>query len=208
MKRLIVILALTLTACNTPKESTNAHIIHAMNATVQIFTEDGGRGSGFYIGNGQIVTAFHVVSDLEQRTFYNFNDVLHELKMVKYNQELDLAVMKMAIPVSLPILKFSNTEPQVGDRVYTIGYHFGHSALKVASHGHVTALCDYEGKQRDYTFFNASINRGASGGPVINHKGEVIGVNQMIYTNTGDWSGIGMSIRFEHLKWFMVPRSN
>jgi serine protease Do len=174
-----------------------------MDATVQIFTEDGGRGSGFYIGNGQIMTAFHVVSDLNQRTFYSFNDVLHELTMVKYNEETDLAIMKMKIPVSLPILKIASHIPEVGDKLYTIGYHFGHPALKVASNGYVTALCDYEGRQRDYMFFDAPINRGASGGPVINDRGEVIGVNQMIFTKTGDWSGIGLSIRLSHIHWFM-----
>ena len=209
MRMIIIALAVMVTACNTIERkhvippTTNQILTRSMDATVQIFTEEGGRGSGFYIGNKQIMTAFHVVSNLNTRIFYAYNDVLHELKLIKFNEDLDLAILEMVIPISLPILHLATHEPEIGDRVYSIGFHFGHPLLKVVNSGHVSNLLDFEGKKNDYMFFNAPINRGASGGPVINEYGKVVGINQMIFTKTGDWSGIGVSIRLSHIQWFM-----
>jgi serine protease Do len=202
MKRMILIFALILCACTTNEIPKNTHLIHAMNATVQIFTEEGTRGTGFYIGNGYIMTAYHVVDNPDVRLFYSHNDVLHEAFLVKHHKEHDLAILKMDVPIHMPIIKISDDDPELGDRIYTLGFHFGISALKIASHGHVTGFIELE-DQPEYTLFNAAINSGASGGPIVNEKGELIGINQMIYTRTGDWAGIGLSVKLDLIKKFL-----
>lgn len=202
MKRLILIFALLLCACNTNEIPKNAHLIHAMNATVQIFTEEGTRGTGFYIGNGHIMTAYHVVDNPDVRLFYAHNNVLYEAFLIKHHKEHDLAILKMDIPVHMPIIRLADTAPKLGDQIHTIGFHFGVTVLKIASHGHVTGFIELE-DQPEYTLFNAAINSGASGGPIVNSKGELIGINQMIYTRTGDWAGIGLSVKLHHIRKFL-----
>ena len=204
MKRLILSIVLILGACNTPKESPrHIKLQSAMDSTIQLFMESGSRGSGGYIGNGQILTAYHVIEShiiQQDRIFYAHNQVLHECTLIKHSKDLDLAILKMVQPVNLPVLKISLTAPKVGYQIYTIGFHFGIPALKVASHGHITNIT---GKPINLMFFDAAINRGASGGPVLNKDFEIIGVNQMIYTSTGDWAGIGICNEYSEFMRFI-----
>lgn len=198
MKRITLLIALLICACNTNQPDSNKHLIRSMDATVQILTKEGSRGTGFHLGNGLIMTAYHVVNNHDVRLFYEYNNILHEAILIMYHEEYDLAILQMNRFIPIPTLQFASKDPQIGDRLYALGFHFGIKALKVASHGHVTGFVK-AGDKPQYMMFNAAINSGASGGPIINNKGEVIGINQLIYTRTGDWSGIGLSINLSHI---------
>jgi serine protease Do len=107
-----------------------------------------------------------------------------------------LAVIKVNAPHDLPTVKLGDSSAvQVGDWVLAIGSPFGLDQTVTA--GIISKL------QRETPYFtsfqqflqtDAAINRGNSGGPLVNLRGEVIGINSQIATSTGDYNGIGFAL--------------
>jgi len=152
-------------------------------------------GSGFAISpDGYFVTNNHVVENADKVTVV-FNDGTRKTaKIVGTDKRTDLAVLKVDGLTDQPYVKFADTPPKVGDWVMAIGNPFGLGWT--VTQGIVSA----EGRDiggssyGDFLQIDAAVNRGNSGGPTFNLKGEVIGVNTEIYSPNGGSVGIAFDI--------------
>ena len=154
-------------------------------------------GSGFIVDKaGYIITNAHVVEDASRITVKLDSGEEFIAKVVGTDDQTDLAVLKIDAPMDLPAVKFGDSDKaEVGDWVLAIGSPFG--LAKTVTAGIISQ------KQRETPFAtafqrfiqtDAAINRGNSGGPLVNIDGEVIGVNSQIATSTGDYNGIGFAL--------------
>ncbi len=157
-----------------------------------------GTGSGFIVDTkGYIITNYHVVDGADKITVKVHGDTTdYKAKVIGFDKETDLAVIKIAPDRALTPLKVGNSDAtQVGDWAVAIGSPFGLEATVTA--GIVSAKGrDFAGAQAFQRFIqtDAAINPGNSGGPLLNSLGEVIGVNTMIATRTGGYEGIGFAL--------------
>jgi len=159
-----------------------------------------GAGSGFVIDNkGYILTNFHVVQGAQTVEVVLGDQSRYPAKFIGADQRNDVALLKIE-PKGKPLVTLplgDSAALQVGQKVLAIGNPFGFQSTLTT--GVVSAL----GRtvQTSQTTFideaiqtDAAINRGNSGGPLINTHGEVIGINSAIYTPTGTTAGIGFAI--------------
>ena len=159
-------------------------------------------GSGFVVDKaGHIVTNYHVVSGADQiRVGFSNRDTV-EAKVVGADPSTDLAVLlvETGSEALTPLALGDSDAVRVGDQVVAIGNPFGLS--RTATAGIVSALQRYIQAPNSYTIdhviqTDAPINKGNSGGPLLNARGEVIGVNTQI--ETGDTAtgnvGIGFAV--------------
>lgn len=160
-----------------------------------------GSGTGFVVDkNGYILTNHHVIdkadrikvklSGVDGRTEY-------KARVVGYDTETDLAVLKIDANQPLTPVQIGNSDSvQVGDWVIAIGSPFGLQATVTA--GIVSAERTSRdlpvGSFQNFLQTDAAINPGNSGGPLLNIRGEVIGVNTMIATRSGSYEGIGFAL--------------
>lgn len=156
-----------------------------------------GVGSGFIVDpKGLILTNQHVVQGATRINVRLQSGEQFRGKVVGTDEETDLAVVKVETTRDLPVVKLGNSdEVQVGDWVLAIGSPFGLDQTVTAG-----IISKKERETRYFTSFqrflqtDAAINRGNSGGPLVNMRGEVIGVNSQIATSTGDYNGIGFAL--------------
>lgn len=208
MNRILAMaLSLLVMACNTVNQSHRDTYLHkindSMSATVQIFSESGARGSGFHIGDGYIVTAYHVIESPDYRIMWSDGSDFYQATLMAWNEGTDLALLRMNEYKNIPHLNISQESPKIGEIIYTIGYHFGVEELKLFNSGIMTNTIDLEGDLSDFMVFSSAINPGASGGPVLNENFEVVGINQLIYTTSGSWAGVGLSTKLDNVKVFI-----
>jgi S1-C subfamily serine protease len=159
-----------------------------------------GAGSGFVIDpRGYILTNFHVVKEAQSIEVVLGDQSRYPAKFIGADQRNDVALVKIdpkgkqlaALPLG------DSSVLQVGQKVLAIGNPFGFQSTLTT--GVVSAIGRTVQTSQD-TFIDeaiqtdAAINRGNSGGPLINTRGEVIGINSAIYTPTGTTAGIGFAI--------------
>ncbi|MCE2993171.1 MAG: Do family serine endopeptidase [Alphaproteobacteria bacterium] len=154
-------------------------------------------GSGFIIDTaGHIVTNFHVIEGADDIsvTLSNDPDKSYQAKLIGADKRTDLALLKIDSKTPLPFLKMGNSDAaKVGDWVIAIGNPFGLGGTVTA--GIISAKSRLIGGQYDELIqTDASINRGNSGGPMINIDSEVIGINSVIISPSGGNIGIGFAI--------------
>ena len=159
-------------------------------------------GSGFIISDdGYIVTNNHVVEEAEKIKITLSNDEVYNAEVIGLDPRMDLALLKINPEIDLPYVSFGDSEnSKVGEWVVAIGNPFGLGGTVTA--GIISALGRNIGSG-PYDHFiqtDAPINKGNSGGPLFNMNGEVIGVNTMIYSQTGGSVGIGFSIPSDLVK--------
>jgi serine protease Do len=156
-----------------------------------------GTGSGVVVSpDGYILTNYHVVDGAQQiKVELNDRRVL-EAKVVGTDQPSDLAVIKIEA-TNLPVLPLGNSDAvRVGDVVLAIGnpLNIGQTVTSgiVSAKGRATGLGD--GSFADFIQTDAAINRGNSGGALIDTAGELVGINSQILSPTGGNIGIGFAI--------------
>lgn len=155
-------------------------------------------GSGFIIDpSGIVVTNNHVIAEAEEINVVlteNGEDKTYKAKLIGSDPKTDLAVLKIEGSKTFPALKFGDSDKsRVGDWVITIGNPFGLGGT--VTKGIISAKSRFIAGQFDeFIQTDASINRGNSGGPMINLQGEVIGVNSVIISPSGGNVGIGLAI--------------
>jgi S1-C subfamily serine protease len=159
-----------------------------------------GAGSGFVIDpRGYILTNFHVVAGAQTIEVILGNQSRYPGKFIGADQRNDVALVKID-PKGKPLVALplgDSAALQVGQKVLAIGDPFGFQSTLTT--GVVSAL-GRTVQTSETTFIDAaiqtdaSINRGNSGGPLINTHGEVIGINSAIYTPSGTTAGIGFAI--------------
>ena len=156
-----------------------------------------GVGSGFIIDpKGYILTNNHVIDGATRITIGLLTGERFRGKVIGIDKETDLAIIKIDAPHDLPVMKFGDSNAaQVGDWVLAIGSPFGLDQTVTAG-----IISKKERDSQTFTSFqrflqtDAAINRGNSGGPLVNMHGEAIGVNSQIATLTGDYNGIGFAL--------------
>jgi len=152
-------------------------------------------GSGFVINpNGYVLTNQHVVSDADQIVVTTQDGHPYKGKLIGSDRKSDIALVKIDPAHALRAAPLGNSDDvRVGEWVMAIGNPFGFDHSVTA--GIVSAKGRFiPDNYDDFIQTDASINPGNSGGPLINLRGEVIGVNSAIYTRTGSNTGIGFAI--------------
>ena len=155
-----------------------------------------GSGSGFLIDDqGDIVTNYHVVSGARSIEVTLSDRTRHPAKLIGRDQLTDLAVIQITDRKDLPYVKFGDSDRlQVGQKVLAIGNPFGFQGTLTT--GVISALgrsIEDQGRVlEDLIQTDAAINPGNSGGPLLNSRGEVIGVNTAIIGSAN--VGIGFAL--------------
>jgi serine protease Do len=156
-----------------------------------------GVGSGFIIdAKGYILTNQHVIDGVSRITVGLQTGERFRGKVIGVDAETDLAVIKIEAGRDLPMMKFGDSNTgQVGDWVLAIGSPFGLDQTVTAGIISKKERQPYPGANfQQFIQTDAAINRGNSGGPLVNMHGEAIGVNSQIATLTGDYNGIGFAL--------------
>ena len=158
-----------------------------------------GQGSGFIIDKeGHILTNFHVIEGARQVKVTLHNKKTYSAEIIGSDRLHDLAVIQIKAPgVVVPATLGDSKDLVVGQKVYAIGNPFGLSGTM--TRGIISSLRPIrnpEGAFIDEAIqTDAAINPGNSGGPLLNSRGEVIGINSMIATGGSNQSaGIGFAI--------------
>jgi serine protease Do len=155
------------------------------------------RGAGFFISSdGYILTNNHLVENAEKVTSFSLQDKEYMAKVVGTDPLTDLALLKVD-DKNLPFVELADSSQlRVGEWVLAIGNPWGleHTVTAgiVSSKGRQLGISDIP--YQDYIQTDAAINPGNSGGPLVNMKGEVVGINTLIFTPSGGNIGIGFAI--------------
>lgn len=153
-------------------------------------------GSGFIIDpQGLVVTNNHVIDNADsiEVVFEDGTRVPATLKGI--DSKTDLALLEIKTDHPLPYVVFGDSDiAEVGDWVIAIGNPFGLGGTTTSGIISARGRDIQSGPLDDFIQIDASINRGNSGGPLFNTKGEVIGVNSAIYSPNGGSVGIGFAI--------------
>ena len=155
-------------------------------------------GSGVIVdaAKGHLLTNHHVIDGADEIEIFLQDGRTFKATVVGSDEGTDIAVLKVDNPENLTEMRLGDsTELRVGDFVVAIGNPFGLS--HTVTSGIVSALGRNEVNRNGYADFiqtDASINPGNSGGALINLRGELIGINSMIYSRTGGNIGIGFAI--------------
>jgi putative serine protease PepD len=158
------------------------------------------QGSGFvYDSNGHVVTNFHVVQGTHSMKVAFIDGSTYPASVVGDDPSTDLAVLKVAAPASElhPLAIGDSATAQVGDGVVAIGSPFGLQGTVTT--GIVSAVGRTIGSDNSFSITgaiqtDAAINHGNSGGPLLNARGKVIGVNSQIESEGGGSDGVGFAI--------------
>src|SRR5919106_4083836 len=153
-------------------------------------------GSGFIIdGDGSIITNNHVVENAQKIVVKLADEQEYEAKVIGRDPKTDIAVIKIEAKTKLTPANFGDSDGlEVGEWVMAIGNPFGLDSTVTS--GIVSAKGRHigQGPYDNFIQTDASINPGNSGGPLINLRGEVVGINTAIFSRTGGNLGIGFAI--------------
>jgi S1-C subfamily serine protease len=176
----------------------------ASKAVVEISASGGSQtraqGSGFvYDAQGHIVTNQHVVAGASSVSVSFWNGVELDAEVVGTDPSTDLAVLRVAAPAGLlsPLGLADSSAVKVGDPVLALGSPFGlegtiTAGIVSALHREMTAPNNFVITDTIQT--DAAINHGNSGGPLLDRRGRVIGVNAQIESESGGSDGVGFAI--------------
>ena len=162
-------------------------------------------GSGFIVSaDGYVVTNYHVIqpdgrAELQEVTVTLVDGTAFPAEVIGRDAQSDLAVLKISRSEPFPFVHFGNSsQARVGDWVIAIGNPFNLGGTVTS--GIVSAVVRPTGQGGAYDRYiqtDASINRGNSGGPLFDMEGNVIGINNAIFSPSGGSVGIGFAIPAE-----------
>ena len=156
-----------------------------------------GQGSGFVIDReGHILTNYHVIAEARQVEVTLHDRKKYKATIVGIDKSHDLAIVQIKAPNLQPMVLGDSSNLLVGQKVYAIGNPFGLAGT--LTRGIVSSIREVQepdGLEIDEAIqTDAAINPGNSGGPLLNYHGEVIGINTLIASNSGQSAGIGFAI--------------
>ena len=153
------------------------------------------QGSGFFISaDGYVVTNNHVVEKASKIDVVTSTGDVIEAKLIGRDPKTDLALLKVKSDKKFDYVALTDTPARVGDWVMAVGNPFGLGGTVTTGIVSARGRDIGSGPYDDYIQIDAAINRGNSGGPAFNLKGEVIGVNTAIFSPSGGNVGIGFAI--------------
>jgi S1-C subfamily serine protease len=135
------------------------------------------QGSGAFIANNKIVTNFHVIEGgVKYEIILNSNNSLtHEATVLKINRVWDIAILEIDVSYPANVLKINTNYPAIGDDIIVAGSPFGLEGT--ISKGNISAIRQFPPDDYDLFQISAPISPGSSGGPVVNLKGDLIGIS-------------------------------
>jgi serine protease Do len=149
-------------------------------------------GSGVIVTKeGHIITNNHVVAQVDEIEVQLSDGRTEKARLIGADSQMDLAVLKIDSPAVQPLVLADSDSVQVGDFVLAIGNPFGFEETVT------DGIISYKGRASDIGELlqtNAAINPGNSGGPLINLRGEVVGINTAIISTSGTSAGVGFAI--------------
>ncbi|MEZ0261228.1 MAG: DegQ family serine endoprotease [Alphaproteobacteria bacterium] len=154
-------------------------------------------GSGFIIdaANGYVVTNNHVIKDADEIKIILHNDETLDATLVGTDEKTDIAVLKVKPDPSMIATQWGDSDQaKVGSWILAIGNPFGLGGTVTAGIVSARQRDINAGPYDDFIQTDASINRGNSGGPMFNMKGEVVGINTAIFSPSGGSVGIGFAV--------------
>lgn len=158
-----------------------------------------GQGSGFILDKaGHVLTNYHVVENANRGVEVQLsNKHKYTARVIGTDRVHDLALLQIEAPNLQPVTLADSSNLAVGQKVYAIGNPFGLNGTM--TRGIISSIRSIRGAEgapiEDAIQTDAAINPGNSGGPLLNHRGEVIGINTMIASNGAEQSsGIGFAI--------------
>ena len=184
-------------------ERVNKSVVHITTAepSLGMSVDTQGSGSGIILSSdGYILTNAHVVEKATSLRVGLYSGEVYTGKLIGLDSVDDLAVVKIDVPktVSLTPVKLGDSDAlRVGQKVIAIGNPFGYDRTMTV--GIVSGL-NRPVKSSDGKIImnaiqtDATINPGNSGGPLLNGRGEVVGINTSIYSTTGSSQGLGFAI--------------
>ena len=182
----------------------NPNEVIILNGIPQTGRRSTALGSGFvYDNQGHIVTNYHVVSGVQKADVTFTDGNTYSANVIGKDPNSDLGVLQITgdfseekAVVPLPLANSSAVRP--GEQVIAIGNPFGLSGTIttgiVSQKGRLLPNPDTGFSIPDMIQTDAAINPGNSGGPLLNTKGEVIGMNTAIFSSTGIYSGVGFAV--------------
>ena len=168
---------------------------------------EGGVGSGFvYSEQGHIITNQHVVKNEDRVTVTFLDGESYIADVIGRDADLDIAVIKIEsfnLTKMKPMLIGDSSTLNVGEKIIAIGNPFGLSGSMTS--GIISQIGRLLPQETGYSIpdviqTDAAINPGNSGGPLINMKGEVVGINTAIQSTTGEFTGVGFAVPSNTLK--------
>ncbi len=163
-----------------------------------------GTGSGFIVDpRGYVLTNYHVIKDAEEIKIITYDDKVYDAEVVGKDPRTDLAVIRIKSSKIFPALELGNSDKvKIGDWVMAGGSPFGlrqtfTAGIISASRQNINVG---EMVYRNMLQTDAAINRGNSGGPLVDLAGRVIGINTAIFAPTGVFAGIGFAIPVNQAK--------
>jgi len=157
-----------------------------------------GQGSGFILDKaGHVLTNFHVIADANRIEVMLSDKHHYKATIIGSDKVHDLALLQINAPNLQPVTLSDSTDLVVGQKVYAIGNPFGLNGTM--TRGIISSIRSIRGPEggpiEDAIQTDAAINPGNSGGPLLNSRGEVIGINTLIASNGAEQSsGIGFAI--------------
>lgn len=198
----------------TPDEVVNVSVYEKCNRSVVNITTQSARGEGFFRlerpqqgsgsgvvldQSGHILTNYHVVEDARQVEITLFDGSSHSAEFIGADPINDVAVLKIDAPkeVLFPVTMGDSSNLKVGMKVFAIGNPFGLERTMTA--GIIASLnrsLQVRGNRsiRAIIQIDADINPGNSGGPLLNARGQLIGLNTAIASQNGQSAGVGFAI--------------
>lgn len=154
-----------------------------------------GSGSGVIISNdGYIVTNNHVVADADELTVTLNDNKEYSARIIGTDKTTDLALIKID-GKNFPAITIANSEDiKVGEWVLAVGNPFNLTNTVTAGIVSAKGRSLYQNGVESFIQTDAAINPGNSGGALVNTRGELIGINAMLYSQTGSFSGYGFAI--------------
>ena len=181
-------------------EKTEASVVQVNVRSADGRIMPGSMGSGFvYSDDGYIITNNHVIDNAEKVTITFLDGESYIAQIIGTDSDLDLAVLKVQ-PGSTylqPIPIGDSSQLKVGQEIAAIGNPFGLSGSMTS--GIISQMGRLLPQDSGYSIpdviqTDAAINPGNSGGPLLNMKGEVVGINTAIQSATGEFTGVGFAV--------------
>ncbi|MEZ6133142.1 MAG: Do family serine endopeptidase [Planctomycetaceae bacterium] len=167
------------------------------------FRTPGGQGSGFIIdSSGLVLTNAHVVAGSDNIIVQLGDGREFPVVDVKADERADVALLKIQVPEPLASVPLGNDDAmEIGDWVLAFGSPFG------MHHSVTQGIISAKGRglggdpNKEFLQTDAAVNPGNSGGPLVNLRGEVVGINTAISTRSGGYDGVSLAIPVNLVKW-------
>lgn len=186
-------------------EKCNRRVVHiatrsaAIRSFIQIEMREGSGSGSILNREGMILTNQHVIDGAREISVSLHNGLSYSAVLVGQDPDTDIAILKIDAPAAdLEPISWGNSQGlRVGQKIYAIGNPFG--LERTMSTGMISSLNRQIPSRENRTMrsliqIDASINQGNSGGPLLNTRGELIGMNTAIMSSSGDSAGVGFAI--------------